>query len=393
MSTRSRTPRRPTRRTEPAERSDVAPSRPPPLRPSGRRGRGRPSADGHDRRAVDGLNAFYGDNARGQGRRRSTYARQQGDGDDRPVGLRQVDAACAASTACTRRSPARAPRAAITLDGHDIYGADVDVVAVRRAIGMVFQKPNPFPTMSIFDNVAAGPAADRHEAATTSTSASSSRCAAPACGTRSRTGSATPGHRPLGRPAAAAVHRAHDRRRARGDPHGRAVLGARPDRDAEDRGADRRAQAALHDRDRHAQHAAGRARGRHDRVHAQRRARRARRRPRRSSPTPTTRARRSTSPGSSADGRDRRRASTSSEELARARGRRRSAGSTWSSSQLDRALEALAAPGRRAGGDGRSPTTTASTAATSRCTRGSCRCSRCRRRWPPTCGSSPRCCT
>jgi len=44
----------------------------------------------------------------------------------------------------------------VTLDDIDIYGSRVDVVAVRRAIGMVFQKPNPFPTMSIFDNVAAG---------------------------------------------------------------------------------------------------------------------------------------------------------------------------------------------------------------------------------------------
>jgi phosphate transport system ATP-binding protein len=44
----------------------------------------------------------------------------------------------------------------VMLDDDDIYGASVDVVAVRRAIGMVFQKPNPFPTMSIFDNVAAG---------------------------------------------------------------------------------------------------------------------------------------------------------------------------------------------------------------------------------------------
>jgi phosphate transport system ATP-binding protein len=44
----------------------------------------------------------------------------------------------------------------VMLDADDIYGASVDVVAVRRAIGMVFQKPNPFPTMSIFDNVAAG---------------------------------------------------------------------------------------------------------------------------------------------------------------------------------------------------------------------------------------------
>jgi phosphate transport system ATP-binding protein len=44
----------------------------------------------------------------------------------------------------------------VMLDADDIYGPTADVVAVRRAIGMVFQKPNPFPTMSIFDNVAAG---------------------------------------------------------------------------------------------------------------------------------------------------------------------------------------------------------------------------------------------
>ncbi len=44
----------------------------------------------------------------------------------------------------------------LLLDGEDIYGADVDPVNVRRTIGMVFQRPNPFPTMSIYDNVAAG---------------------------------------------------------------------------------------------------------------------------------------------------------------------------------------------------------------------------------------------
>jgi len=44
----------------------------------------------------------------------------------------------------------------VLLDDLDVNGSNVDVVAVRRAIGMVFQKPNPFPTMSIFDNVAAG---------------------------------------------------------------------------------------------------------------------------------------------------------------------------------------------------------------------------------------------
>jgi phosphate transport system ATP-binding protein len=44
----------------------------------------------------------------------------------------------------------------ILFDGQDIYGPDVDPVEVRRRIGMVFQRPNPFPTMSIFDNVVAG---------------------------------------------------------------------------------------------------------------------------------------------------------------------------------------------------------------------------------------------
>ncbi|MGZ4231756.1 MAG: phosphate ABC transporter ATP-binding protein PstB [Solirubrobacteraceae bacterium] len=44
----------------------------------------------------------------------------------------------------------------VLLDDLDVYDPKVDLTAVRRAIGMVFQKPNPFPTMSIFDNVAAG---------------------------------------------------------------------------------------------------------------------------------------------------------------------------------------------------------------------------------------------
>ncbi|MFD6141668.1 phosphate ABC transporter ATP-binding protein PstB [Promicromonospora sp. NPDC060271] len=44
----------------------------------------------------------------------------------------------------------------VELEGVDLYGADVDPVAVRRTVGMVFQRPNPFPTMSIRDNVLAG---------------------------------------------------------------------------------------------------------------------------------------------------------------------------------------------------------------------------------------------
>ena len=44
----------------------------------------------------------------------------------------------------------------VRLDGDPIYAPGVDPVVVRRRVGMVFQRPNPFPTMSIFDNVVAG---------------------------------------------------------------------------------------------------------------------------------------------------------------------------------------------------------------------------------------------
>lgn len=47
-------------------------------------------------------------------------------------------------------------KGSIELDGNNLYGANVDPVAVRRRVGMVFQRPNPFPTLSIQDNVAAG---------------------------------------------------------------------------------------------------------------------------------------------------------------------------------------------------------------------------------------------
>ncbi len=44
----------------------------------------------------------------------------------------------------------------VLLDDQDLYSSEVDPVAVRRVVGMVFQRPNPFPTMSIYENVAAG---------------------------------------------------------------------------------------------------------------------------------------------------------------------------------------------------------------------------------------------
>ena len=44
----------------------------------------------------------------------------------------------------------------VLIDGNNLYGPGVDPVLVRRQVGMVFQRPNPFPTMSIRDNVLAG---------------------------------------------------------------------------------------------------------------------------------------------------------------------------------------------------------------------------------------------
>ncbi|GAA2748036.1 phosphate ABC transporter ATP-binding protein PstB [Terrabacter aerolatus] len=44
----------------------------------------------------------------------------------------------------------------VMLDDQDLYASSMDPVTVRRTVGMVFQRPNPFPTMSIYDNVAAG---------------------------------------------------------------------------------------------------------------------------------------------------------------------------------------------------------------------------------------------
>jgi phosphate transport system ATP-binding protein len=61
---------------------------------------------------------------------------------------------------CLNRMHELIPTARMTgqvlLDGKNIYASDIDPVLIRRRVGMVFQKPNPFPTMSIYDNVAAG---------------------------------------------------------------------------------------------------------------------------------------------------------------------------------------------------------------------------------------------
>ena len=53
-------------------------------------------------------------------------------------------------------TPGASVRGEITIDGENIYDPSIDPVEVRRLVGMVFQQPNPFPTMSIEENVAAG---------------------------------------------------------------------------------------------------------------------------------------------------------------------------------------------------------------------------------------------
>lgn len=53
-------------------------------------------------------------------------------------------------------TPGASAKGQVILDGMDMYDVRVDPVTIKRRIGMVFQKPNPFPTMSIYDNVAAG---------------------------------------------------------------------------------------------------------------------------------------------------------------------------------------------------------------------------------------------
>jgi len=103
---------------------------------------------------VKGLNAWYGDQ---HSVREFTM----------PFAANQVTALIGPSGSgkstvvrCINRMHEEIPGAraegSVTLDSVDLYAKEIDVVSVRRAVGMVFQKPNPFPTMSIFDNVAAG---------------------------------------------------------------------------------------------------------------------------------------------------------------------------------------------------------------------------------------------
>ncbi len=103
---------------------------------------------------LDGLNAYYGSNHAV----RDLSLRFEPGRVTAIIG----PSGCGKSTMvrCVNRMHEEIPGARaegkVLLDDFDLYGSGVDVVAVRRAVGMVFQKPNPFPTMSVYDNVAAG---------------------------------------------------------------------------------------------------------------------------------------------------------------------------------------------------------------------------------------------
>ena len=112
-----------------------------------------PTAQGHTI-TIQGLNAYYG-------------AHQAIKNLDIEFAANQATALIGPSGSgkstvvrCINRMHEEIPGAraegSVKLDQTELYGPGIDVTGVRRMIGMVFQKPNPFPTMSIFDNVAAG---------------------------------------------------------------------------------------------------------------------------------------------------------------------------------------------------------------------------------------------
>ena len=110
----------------------------------------------------------------------------------------------------------------VLFEGENLYDKSVDPVEVRRRIGMVFQKPNPFPK-SIFDNVAFGAADQRLQAASMDEIVEQALQAGGPLGRRQGQAQAERAG-PFRWSAAAPLHRPRPRRRAGSDPHGRALL-------------------------------------------------------------------------------------------------------------------------------------------------------------------------
>ena len=112
------------------------------------------AADAAAKLSADNLNFFYGNFQALHGISMKVY--------DKRVTAFIGPSGCGKSTLirCLNRMHEVVPGARATgrvlLDGDDVYAAGIDPVQVRARVGMVFQRPNPFPTMSIFNNVVAG---------------------------------------------------------------------------------------------------------------------------------------------------------------------------------------------------------------------------------------------
>ena len=103
----------------------------------------------------------------------------------------------------------------IVVDGQSLYDPSIDPVAVRRQIGMVFQRPNPFPTMSIYENVLAGNRLNSKRLKKSEADAIVEKSLQRRQPLERGQGPAEQArHGSLRRPAAAAVHRPRDRGRA-----------------------------------------------------------------------------------------------------------------------------------------------------------------------------------
>ena len=112
------------------------------------------SVDTRSRIALENLSIFYGDfkaveDVNLQVRPQSVMAFIGPSGCGKSTVLRSIDR-------MHEVTPGGRISGRVLLDGEDIYAPNVDPVLVRRMIGMVFQRPNPFPTMSIYENVIAG---------------------------------------------------------------------------------------------------------------------------------------------------------------------------------------------------------------------------------------------
>jgi ABC-type multidrug transport system fused ATPase/permease subunit len=124
---------------------------PPPLRPSSTLP---PAAIVEPRISVRNLEAGYGDHRVLKG--------IQMDVPPRSVTAIMGPSGCGKSTfiRCINRlheeTPGAWSRGQVILDGQDLFHPSIDPVDMRRKIGMVFQRPNPFPTFTIYENVAAG---------------------------------------------------------------------------------------------------------------------------------------------------------------------------------------------------------------------------------------------